>query len=85
MTWLASEAGAGAHIPLDTGGAIAQIPHLHVDAGLNRHKIRRLTEVDNTVLALDRVVGLTAVEPMAVHADAHAAAAMPGPHCAGPG
>jgi hypothetical protein len=37
------------------------------------------------MLTLDRVVGLTAVDPLAVHADAHAAAAMPGPHCAGPG
>lgn len=55
--------------------------HLHVNARLARPELRLITEVGNTVLAFHRVVGLAAIHPAAIHADAHVAGAKPGSHC----
>jgi hypothetical protein len=43
-----------------------------MNPGRGRLKIRRFIEMNGPMLALDRVIGLTAVDPAAVHADAHA-------------
>lgn len=47
--------------------------HLHVNARLARPELRLITEVGHTVLAFHRVVGLAAIHPAAIHADAHVA------------
>tara|TARA_B100000085_G_scaffold269047_1_gene280063 strand:+ start:593 stop:817 length:225 start_codon:yes stop_codon:yes gene_type:complete len=37
-----------------------------------RLKIRLLTEMGDTMLSFDSVIGLTTVDPAAIHTDAHA-------------
>ena len=77
------EGVTGAHVPLHPHTPGRQVEHLHVDAGLGGAEVGLGTEMGRTVLPLHRVVGLTAVDPAAVHADAHPGQAAPGAHCGG--
>ena len=43
-----------------------------VDPRRVRLKVRLVAEMDHPVLSLDRVIGLAAVDPVAIHTDAHA-------------
>ncbi len=77
---LGEKAGASAHVPFDADATVGTIDHLDVDAGVRGHHIGGKTEMRDAMLALDRVVGLAAVDPVAIHADAHAAAPSGGTH-----
>ena len=70
-----------AHIPFHPHPATGKIPHLHMDLGLLGAEIGAAAQVGCLVLPLDRVVGLAAIHPAAVDADAHDAQALPGAHC----
>ena len=61
-----------AHVPLDPCTPFWQIQNGHMNPRRGRLKIGRFIEMNGPMLALDRVIGLTAVDPAAVHADAHA-------------
>lgn len=74
---------AGPHIPFHPHGGLAQIDHLNMDARLPRHHIRGGAEMGDAMLPFHRVVGLTAVDPVAIHADAHAARGPFTSHCVG--
>ena len=69
---LGREAGAGTHIPFHAHAVLRQVHHLHVDAWFDRAEVGGSGKVLHTVLALHRVIGLAAVHPVAIHADAHA-------------
>lgn len=71
------------HIPLNAHLIVGQLHHLHVDTRLLGLEIGRGAEMGHTVLALHRVVGLATVHPVAIDADAHAAAATPASHSGG--
>ena len=71
-TRLFGEAVATAHVPFNACSTLRQIQNGHVNARGGRLKIRFLIEMNGPVLTLDCVIGLTAVDPAAVHADAHA-------------
>ena len=83
--WLGIKTLTGAHIPLHANAPGREIEHLHMNAGLTRLKIGLSREVGHPMLALDRVVGLTAVDPVAIHTDAHAGRTSPDPHSDGCG
>lgn len=51
-----------------------------MDARLAWHPIRSLAEMGNAVLTLHRVIGLAAVDPVAIDADAHAGRIASGAH-----
>ena len=71
------------HIPLNAHLIVGQLHHLHVDARLLGLEIGCGAEMGHAVLALHRVVGLATVHPVAIDADAHAAAATPATHSCG--
>ena len=71
-TAVALKTAAGPHIPFHSHAPTGKILHLHVNAGLLRQEVGTGAEVGSSMLALHSVVGLTAVDPVAIHADAHA-------------
>ena len=77
---IGAEVVAGAHIPLDAHGATGQITDLNMDARPLRHPVRGGVEVRRTVLALHCVIGLAAIDPVAIDADAHAGRIASGAH-----
>ena len=52
---------------------MGQIPDLHMNTGLAGQPIRGWAEMGCPMLTFDGVIGLTAVDPVAIDTDAHAA------------
>ncbi len=73
MPWIGGEAVTGAHIPLHSHPAARQFANLHMHPWTLRLKRRLGMEMGDAMLTFDRVVGLAAVDPVAIDADAHAA------------
>ncbi len=73
MPRIGDEAVTGAHIPFHSHRPTGQLADLHMDPRTIGLKRRPWMEMGDPMLSLDRVVGLAAVDPVAIDADAHAA------------
>ena len=51
---------------------MGKVMHTDVNPGFNRLHLRGFAEMRGTMLTLNRVIGLTTIDPAAVHTDAHA-------------
>ena len=73
MARIRREAVTGPHIPFHAHLTARQLANLHMHVGLLRTKGRPRIEMGNPMLPFHRVVGLTAVDPVAIDTNAHAA------------
>jgi hypothetical protein len=67
------KAFTGPYIPLDPHLSIGELTDLNMHMGALRTEHRVWIEVRDAMLPLDRVIGLAAIDPVAIHTNAHAA------------
>jgi hypothetical protein len=73
MAGIGGEAVTGPDIPFDPHLTTGQLANLNMHMGPLRPKCRPWIEVGHTMLALHGVVGLAAIDPVAIDTNAHAA------------
>jgi hypothetical protein len=70
---IGGETLTGPHIPLHANSSPGELTNLNVNVGPHWTEGWLGIEMGNAMLALDRVVGLATIHPVAIHADTHAA------------
>lgn len=73
MARIGSKALTGPHIPLDAHLSVGQLANLNMHLGAFWPERRVWIEVGHPMLPFHRVVGLAAIDPVAIDANAHAA------------